>query len=112
MVISSERRMTNDDLVGQDTERPPVDHEIVALFRDKFWCKIFWRAYECVGTLIRLQFLRDAVIDQSYITILANEHILRLQVPKNDILLMQMSKTQSNLQSNHFSTLLRKTLLL
>ena len=51
-VASVEGRETDDHLVGQDAESPPVYRERMAFLLQDFWCQVFGSTAERVGLLI------------------------------------------------------------
>lgn len=111
-VASREWRMPDNNLVGQDTERPPIKLVIVTLLLNEFRGKIFRCTTKRIGPLLRLQLLGNAKINDCCVAIFANQHVLRLEVTVDNVLRMKMSQTKSNLECNHFGSLLREALFL
>ena len=88
VVAGGEGWVAHDDFVGQDSQRPPIQLEIVTLLLNKLRSKILRCATERISSRSRLDLLADTKINDSGVAILTNEHILGLEVPVHDVFLV------------------------
>lgn len=92
-----ERRHTEYQLVYQDPEPPPVVACVVAGADYHLWGEVFLCPAEGVCRLLALYELRHAVIGQTDVALVVYEDILRLHVPVDDPVLVEMSECQRDL---------------
>ena len=91
VAASVERWESNNHLICQYSESPPVDGEAVAPLFEDLGCQVFWSTTERVGLLILLKNFSETKISEAYITVLAHEDIFWLQISVNDFLTVQVS---------------------
>ena len=88
---------SDDHLVSEDTECPPVDGERMASLDQNLWRQIIGCATERVGLLIALEYLCETEICQTNISVLVHENVLRLQVTIDNLLAVKMAESHGNL---------------
>ena len=81
-VIVVEGVNASEHLVGEDSERPPIDRLGVALVQEDFRCDVLWCTANSVCSLL------DLLVDQN---------VLRLQVTVDNVERVQVLEHQSNL---------------
>lgn len=91
-----EGREAHDHLVGEDAERPPIYWEGMADLFEDFGGKVLWGAAEGVGLLICLQDLGETEISETDVAIFSHQNVLRLEIPIDDILLVEMPNRQGH----------------
>lgn len=69
LTASIEWRESNDHLISQNAEGPPIDGEGVALLLEDFRSQVFGRTAERVSLLVAFQDLGETEISQADITI-------------------------------------------
>lgn len=94
---SVEGRETNDHLVCQNSESPPIDREGVTTFNQNLGRQVIGRATEGVGLGVSFEHLSEAEVSQADVAILVHQNVLRLQVTVDDVLLVQVTQGHSDL---------------
>ena len=85
-VPSIEWRETDDHLVRQNTEGPPVDRERMTLLGQYFRRQVLWRSTERIGLLILLKDLGQPEVGQADVAIFTHENVFWLQISIDDLL--------------------------
>ena len=107
-----EWRESNNHLVGQDTERPPVNRERVSLFDKNFRRQVVWCPAKRESLLAAFQNFSEPEVCQTYVAVLVHENIFWLKVSINNLLVVEVAERQSNLDGVEFSAFLIKSLCL
>lgn len=92
-------------LVEEYTQRPDVDAVIVRLAVDHLWSHIFKGSAECISHFYTLG--TPAKVTQLDIPALIKQNVLRLKVPVDDFLFMQVVHSQASLEEVHKGLLFR-----
>ena len=103
-----EWRESNNHFVGQDAEGPPVDGVRVADLLQDFRSEILRSTAEGVRLLVLSQNLGEAEIGKQKIAILVQQNILRLEIPINNLLLVEVAEGQGDAQTVELGSLLRE----
>ena len=92
-------RLTNDHFIKEDAEEVPVDTLAMAGFSDHFWCEVGHGAAEglCTARRVKHTLLTKAKIGKTGVTIRVNYDIIRLEIPEDDIALVQRLDRQKYL---------------
>ena len=111
-VARVEWRETHNHLVGENAECPPVHRERVSLFDKDFRRQVVWCAAKRESLLAALQNFSKTEVRQTNVPILVHKNVFRLQVTVDDLLVVEVSKRQSNLNRVEFSAFLVESLCL
>jgi hypothetical protein len=100
MIIAMEERGdAHEKLEQEDTKGPPVNCVVMAIPDDHLRGEVLRRPAEGVGLVfLALSHLGEAEVSQLQVPILIEEDVLWLQVPVQNVLLVEMSKCQSDLR--------------
>lgn len=88
---------TDEHLVDQDAQRPPVDREIVALVHYHLRGQVLRRAAESLRRLAIRESFGEAVVDDLEVAVLIDEHVFKLEVTVHDSLAVQVADSHRNL---------------
>lgn len=82
-------------LINEDTQSPPIHTLPMSLVQQDLGRQVFRRPTKGVGACLYL--LSKAEISELEVAIFSNQQIFRLEVSKNDALVMQVFEDQYNL---------------
>lgn len=100
-----ERHVSEEHLEEEDAERPPVQRERVPLLLDHLGCHILFRSTNRLRQFTLLEVAGHSEVDETNVAILAEHHVLQLEVPVYDITFVQMAKCADYLDSVELSLL-------
>jgi len=107
-----ERRSAGGHLVQQDAQGPPVNAKAVTFHVENLGGQVLSCAAEGVGLVLSVvEELGEAEVSQRHISILVHKHVLRLQVPMHDVVLVQVAHSENNLRANKLHCFLFKPLI-
>lgn len=96
-IFSFKRRSISTHLVKHTTERPNVGLGIIWFVSPNFWTRIVWSACLCIGKLIYLVLYFWYVKISQFICAVADEYVGTFNVPMENGLGMENSKTSYGL---------------
>ena len=92
-----ERRESDDHLVGQDSQGPPVHRERMAALDQNFWSQVVGSSTERISLSVALDDLSETEISQADIAILVHEDVLWLEITVDDVFLVEMAESHGDL---------------
>ena len=98
-VTVHERRSAHEQLVNEDAKGVPVRCSAVADVEDDLRRDVLGCAAQRVGALPGLQPLDEAEVCELYVAIVRNKHVLRLQVPVDEVSGVHVVENQRYLRS-------------
>ena len=111
-ILVPERRHSDQHLVQQDADGPPVDTEVVSRLIQHFWRHVFGSTADCGRQFVILKHFSQAEINQLDIAVLIEQDIFQFEVSVSDSSLVQVPEAKNDLSGIELDSLLRKTLLL
>ena len=94
-VIVIEGVNASEHLVGEDSERPPVDRLAMAFIKEHLGGQVLRRAAQSVRA--RLAILGEPEVGQLQVALLVDQNVLRLQVTVDNVERVQVLEHQSDL---------------
>ena len=111
-VLVVKRSDTDNHLVDQDTESPPVNGEVMACLADHLGRKVFWCPTVALGELITLaQNFGKAIVYDFNVADIINHDVFQLEISMHNTFLVEFSDSQCNLYSVELDNVLGKALL-
>lgn len=80
MAVTLERGFTDDHLVDEDAEGPPVDGMRVAFVEDDFWRNVLGSSTDGIGPFFGSELFDETEVAEFEQTILHEENVLGFQV--------------------------------
>lgn len=90
----AERLPPGEEDIHKHAEAPPVHGAVVAMRKDVLWSDVSRRPTEGVRAIALIEDLCKAKVADLRVAVVVDEDILRLQVPVNDVVLMQVLQGQ------------------
>ena len=89
---------TDEHLVNEDAEGPPVHGEIVPLLHNHLRCQILRRPTERLRQVVLWQRLRQPVVNDLEVALLVQQNVLQLQIAVHDSLRVQIPDGEAYLK--------------
>ena len=96
-VLGHERGSSVKGLVDEDAKGVPVHRRVVALVLNDLGGDVLGSAAERVSSVTWQELLDEAEVSELDVSILLDQHILRLEVPVNEVLRVHVLEGQHNL---------------
>ena len=109
IAASIEGRETDNHLISEDTQSPPVYRETVSFLVQNFRGEILRSTAEGVGLGIILEDLSQTEVSQADVSVLVHQYVLRLQISVDNMLFVQMSDGECYLRGVELRSIFGET---